>query len=99
AVHLAQVAEVRIVHRALQVSADAGVTACDAADDPRRSPAQRVASEIHHGLTDARDGDQAIRELRRAYLRPAQAKSVDEHQLAHQLRLFEGDLQRDAAAQ
>src|SRR5207249_2940560 len=89
-----KVGQVLVVEGLVEVDGGAGVAGGEAPDHPPWRPGQRVARESHHGLADARDGDEAVRHLRHPHLRPAEAEGVDEHELARERRPLERDLER-----
>jgi len=65
-------------------------------DDRRGHPVERVAGHLHHRLPNPWEGHQAVRQVDRG---SAQAERVDQDELAHALRLGQGQLEGDAPAQ
>src|SRR5882762_935620 len=95
-VQLPEVVEVSVIHGSGEVGARARIPGGHAPNRLRRGPAQGAARHVHQGFANARDRDQAVRDRN---VGTAQAERVNKHQLAHEARALQRQLQRDAAAQ
>src|SRR5579859_2646875 len=95
-VELAQVLEVLVVHRSLEVDAGADVATGDLADHGPGHPLESAAGGAHHRLAHARQRDEPVGHV---HGRASEAERVHQHQPADAVRVLERQLHRDAAAE